>query len=122
MQALIDLKNIDQNVYNEIIFVDPENPTRQLKRTGFCNRCGQCCIDTKNLFQTHDGNGNPIDEPLKQEVPGMCAYFRWREDGLGECTGRNTQYYLNGCALWPSIPEHTENYDKCGYKYEWITE
>lgn len=112
---------IDQNSEAEMIFQDVIDPTKKVKRTGFCNRCGQCCEDTENIFQTVDGNNNPIPEPLVQVVPGKCAYFRWSEDGLALCTGRDTKYYLNGCRWWPSKPDHMV-YSQCSYQFQWIEE
>ena len=117
----IHFPNIDNNVDTEVIFQDVDDPTKKVKRTGFCNRCGKCCISDEKIFATHDGNGVPIDTPLVQVVPGMCAYFRWTPEGLGECTGRDTNYYKNGCRHWPSEPEHML-YPECGYKFEWITD
>lgn len=112
--------DIDQNGEIEVIFQDIVDPTKKVKRTGFCNRCGQCCEDSENIFRTEDGDGNPISQPLEQVVPGKCAYFRWSEDGLAICTGRDTKYYKNGCRFWPSKPGII--YDKCGYRFEWITD
>lgn len=113
--------NIDQNADTVVIFQDIDDLTKKVKRTGMCNRCGQCCEDTENLFQTMDGNWQPIDEPLVQVVPGKCAYFRYSEDGLAMCTGRDTIYYKTGCSYWPSKPDNMI-YDKCSYKFEWIVE
>ena len=114
--------DIDQNSDTTVIFRDVDDPTIQVRRTGSCNRCGQCCIDNENIFQVRDGNDQPIDEPLLQVVPGKCAYFRWSDDGLAMCTGRDTLYYQNGCRWWPSKPIHPTFYDKCGYKFENITQ
>lgn len=113
--------DIDQNADTEVIFQDVVDETMKVKRTGFCNRCGKCCVDPDNLFQTWDGNYEPISEPLEQVVPGMCAYFRWTPEGLGECTGIDTLYYKGGCRHWPSEPEHMI-YPECGFKFEWIKE
>lgn len=116
-----DLSTINQNVDTEVIFEDVTDPSKKVKRTGFCNRCGVCCVDTDNIFQTIDGDYNPISEPLPQVVPGMCAYFRWTPEGLGECTGRDTKYYKGGCMMWPSEPDHMI-YESCGYKFEIVVE
>ncbi len=113
--------DIDQNTDTTVIFQDVDDPNIKVRRTGSCNRCGQCCEDSENIFQTVDGNWQPIDEPLIQVVPGKCAYFRWSEDGLAMCTGRDTAYYNSGCKYWPSKPGHMI-YDKCSYQFEWITE
>lgn len=114
--------NIDQNANTVVIFesINDQNKGEQWKRTGFCNRCGNCCDDPENIFQTIDGNFQPIAEPLPQVVPGKCAYFRWSEDGLAMCTGRDTLYYKQGCAFAPSKPEHVVNWPDCSYKFEKI--
>jgi hypothetical protein len=92
------------------------------KRTGFCNRCGICCSDTENIFQTFDGNYNHIIEPLPQVVPGKCAYFRWDENNLGVCTGRDTKFYQEGCKLQPTKIEHVQQWEGCGYAFEKISD
>lgn len=92
------------------------------KRTGFCNRCGNCCEDDENIFKTYDANGNPIEQPLEQVVPGKCAYFRWDENGLGLCTGRDTKYYLNGCKWGPTKIGYNQHWPDCGYSFEKISD
>jgi hypothetical protein len=110
--------NVDQNSDGEVIFQNEEG--LQLRRTGRCNRCGNCCDDIENIFKDVDGNGNaPGIEPV---VPGKCAYFRWMEDGLAGCVGRDTLYYKNGCNVWPTIPEHIQDYPDCAFKFEVVTD
>lgn len=77
-------------------------------RSRECNRCGECC------------RGNPIPD-MEPVVPGMCAYYRV-ENGVGGCSDRTAanQYYTNGCAFWPSIPEHIANYPSCSYTFTWV--
>jgi hypothetical protein len=106
--------NIDQNSSGEVIFQDETGYT--LKRTGHCSRCGNCCDDIENIFAELDGNNDP--NPLVQVVPGKCAYFRWMEDGLAGCVGRDTLYYKNGCNVWPTIPQHIQDYPDCTFKFE----
>lgn len=110
--------NIDQNANADIIFrsVNDQNYNETWRRSGHCNRCGDCCNDDVNIFSEFDGNGD--FNPLTQVVPGKCAYFRWGDDGLGQCTGRTTSYYLNGCALWPSKLEHITDWANCSYTFE----
>lgn len=95
--------NIDQNSEHTVFFktIHHDSPVKYFKRTGYCNKCGDCCIDVENVFATHDGDGNPGG--LVQSIPGMCAYLK--EDGLGHkiCTGRNTNYYKNGCSFFPAV-------------------
>lgn len=92
------------------------------KRTGFCNRCGVCCEDTENIFQTHDGNNQPISYPLEQVVSGKCAYFRWDEAGLGMCLGRDTLYYQQGCKWQPTKIQHVQQWPGCSYTFEKISD
>lgn len=92
------------------------------KRTGYCNRCGVCCVDEENVFQTHDGNYEPISQPLEQVVPGKCAYFRWDENMLGMCLGRDTKYYQEGCKLQPTKIEHVQQWPGCTYSFEKISD
>lgn len=92
------------------------------KRSGYCNRCGNCCEDTENVFQTEDGNFQPISEPLVQVVPGKCAYFRWDESGLATCTGRDTLHYQMGCKFLPSKIEHIRDWPNCSYTFEKISD
>jgi hypothetical protein len=94
------------------------------KRTGYCNQCGACCSDTENVFQTHDGNHQPIEQPLEQVVPGKCAYFRWDENNLGVCTGRDTMFYQTGCKWMPSKIGHVQQqyWENCTYHFEKISD
>lgn len=86
--------------------VQPDDPPRifsdvhgrVFRRTGYCCRCGECCI-------------NP-DAP-----GGMCPL--WREaGGVGECSERMSPYYLAGCVDWPSKPEHLLGKPSCTYRFE----
>lgn len=112
--------NIDQNSNTEVIFesINSNNKGEQWKRTGFCSRCGNCCDDSENIFKHVDGNGNAPG--LEQVVSGKCAYFRWGEDGLAQCIGRDTNYYKNGCIFAPSKIEHLIGWPDCTYKFEKI--
>ena len=112
----VNFPNIDQNSNTEVIF---ESITgEKWRRTGFCNRCGNCCLDTENIFKDMDGNYEPGG--LEQVVPGKCAYFRWGEDGLAMCLGRDTKYYKSGCVFAPSKKEHVEDWPDCSYTFEKI--
>lgn len=108
---------VDQNSDGEVHFQNEDGLT--LRRTGHCSRCGQCCDDIENIFKDVDGNGNAPG--LVQVVPGKCAYFRWMEDGLAGCVGRDTVYYNNGCNVWPTIPQHISEYPGCTFVFEDIT-
>lgn len=114
--------NIDQNANTDIIFrsVNDQNYGETWRRSGYCSRCGDCCDDSENIFAELDGNGDP--NPQVQVVPGKCAYFRWGQDGLAQCTGRTTQYYLNGCAWQPSKPEHLTDWPNCTYTFEKLSD
>ena len=110
----IDFETLNQNVSFDIIF-QAEDGT-QYKRSGYCSRCGDCCEDIDNIFKDEDGDGNTPG--LDQVVAGKCAYFRWGDDGLAMCTGRNTKYYKNGCIISPTVQGHIENYSNCTYSFE----
>ena len=113
----IGFPNIDHNKDTDVIFeslIDGSN----WRRTGHCSRCGNCCEDTENYFKDFDGDGNPGG--LEQVVPNKCAYFRWTEEGLSSCVGRETAYYKNGCNISPSKIEHLNDWPDCTYHFEKI--
>jgi hypothetical protein len=110
---------IDQNANTDIIFKSLVDDSEWL-RSGYCSRCGDCCDDSENIFSTVDGDGNPGG--LTQVVPGKCAYFRWGEDGLAQCLGRDTAYYKNGCVLSPTKIEHITQWPNCTYTFEKIND
>ena len=113
----LNYPEVDHNSPVEVIFERPETG-EQWKRTGYCSRCGNCCDDTDNIFKDVDGNG---DTPgLEQVVAGKCAYFRWSEDGLAICIGRDTLYYKNGCNVAPSKIQHLSDWPDCTYSFEKI--
>jgi hypothetical protein len=112
----INFPNIDQNVDTDVIF---ESITgEKWRRSGSCSRCGNCCDDTENIFKDMDGNYEPGG--LEQVVPGKCAYFRWDENGLAMCVGRDTTYYKSGCNYAPSKKEHIVDWPDCTYNFEKI--
>lgn len=118
----INFPNIDQNSDTEVIFmsINDHNKGEKWKRTGYCSRCGNCCDDTENYFKNFDGDYNPGG--LEQVVDGKCAYFRWDENGLAMCVGRETKYYKSGCNQAPSKIEHLTDWPDCTYKFEKIEE
>lgn len=73
------------------------------KRTGDCCRCGECCE-----------SGNPFTG--QAGVP--CPLLHRTADGLTACSDRSHPYYLSGCNVWPSKPEHIVNYPSCTYRFE----
>lgn len=82
-------------------------PVLQWKRTGECNRCGECCR-----------SGDPFAGELGAgSVEGACPLYV-EEDGRGACSDRTNGYYLAGCALWPSEPDHIRDYPSCSYRFE----
>lgn len=113
----INYPEVDHNSPVEVIFERPLTGERW-KRTGYCSRCGNCCDDIDNIFKDVDGNGN--SPGLEQVVDGKCAYFRWSEDGLAMCVGRETEYYKSGCNVAPSKIEHLEPWSDCTYSFEKI--
>lgn len=110
--------SIDQNAEAEVVVELGDGSI--WKRTGFCSRCGNCCDDPDNYFATFDGDGNPGG--LTQVVPGKCAYFRWGEDGLAQCLGRDTEYYKSGCNQSPTKPQHTVDWPDCTYSFEKLSD
>lgn len=112
--------NQNENVEIEFTSINDHNYGERWKRTGYCSRCGNCCNDSENIFKEFDGNNEP--NPLVQVVPGKCAYFRWGEDGLAQCTGRDTLYYKSGCVVSPTKIEHISNWPDCTYRFEKIAD
>lgn len=113
----VGFPNIDQNTDTEVHFQMVDGSV--WRRTGYCSRCGDCCEDPENIFSSTDGNGEA--NPLTQEVPGKCAYYKMLPDGKHGCTGMTTQYYKNGCAYLPSKPEHVAEWPNCTYRFERIS-
>ncbi len=76
------------------------------ERTGHCSRCGDCC------------RGNPFTG----DPEGYCPLFSFvwdkaAEGYRGSCTDRTHPYYLNGCNVWPSVPEHIADKPHCTYVF-----
>lgn len=111
---------VNQNTDHEVIFQSLVDNS-QWRRTGHCSQCGDCCDDNvgDHFFANRDGDFNPGG--VEQVVPGKCAYFRWSADGKSLCVGRDTNYYKNNCAFWPSKIENIMNYPNCTYKFEKIS-
>ena len=108
-------------VEDDIIYYTDIQTGKVWKRTGGCSQCGDCCTDTggwgyNHIFEKYDGNYD-TNNPLTQVVAGRCAYFRWREDGKSECTGRDTSYYLNGCKFAPTKPIQVADWPNCTYMW-----
>lgn len=79
-------------------------------RNGECNRCGECCK-----------SGDPFNGRMGIGEFGLsvCPLLKLI-DNLHTCSDRQNNYYLNGCAHWPSRPEHIVNYPSCSYTFEWV--
>lgn len=76
------------------------------ERKGSCNRCGQCCR-----------SGDPFNGTLGvPAIEGACALYV-EVDGLGTCLDRTNPYYQNGCAHWPSHPDHIADKPGCSYVF-----
>jgi hypothetical protein len=70
------------------------------RRTGYCCHCGACCqadVDTG--------------------AAGACHYLATDANGVLQCTGRASAAYLNGCNVWPSVPEHIADKPACTYVF-----
>jgi hypothetical protein len=88
-------------------WTDPASGERW-RRTGACNRCGECCV-------------GELPEYGPSVVPGMCPLFRREPGGLGTCVGHGAHpYYLKGCNVWPGKPAHTAHIAACSYS--WVRE
>lgn len=74
-------------------------------RSGSCNRCGECCFGDP----FNGGEGAPA-------VPGACPLLR-RDGDKYLCSNREHPYYLGGCNVWPSIPQHIVDYPSCSYTF-----
>lgn len=70
------------------------------RRTGYCNHCGQCC-----QADVITGEATPCQ-------------FLIQDAGVLQCSGRETEEYLNGCNVWPSVPAHIADYPDCTYTFE----
>jgi hypothetical protein len=87
-------------------FVDADGT--RWRRTGECNGCGECCR-----------SGDPfLGQRGLAEVPGACPLLRL-DGGLYRCKGHGKdKYYLAGCNVWPSVPDHIVDYPSCSYEFE----
>src|SRR5262245_46671855 len=91
-------------------------------RSGECCRCGQCCIGDPFPDKTEQGNPrlSELMRNRKPERPGLCPLLHFQPDGLAACVGHGSDpYYLSGCHVWPSHPDHIKDHDKCTYKFVW---
>lgn len=82
-------------------YKDPIDESIVYKRTGYCCKCGECCL--------------PV-------IP--CPHLSMSmENGVqvGNCLIRNDMSYgayIIGCISWPSEPDHIKGLEKCTYKFE----
>jgi len=77
-------------------------------RKGECNRCGECC-----------SSGDPFLGAMGEpEIPGACPLLALLPEGFHICKDRRHPYYLAGCNVWPSQPEHIVDYPSCSYTFE----
>lgn len=77
------------------------------RREGECCRCGECCRGGDPFNGTE---GAP-------EIPGACPLLRLLPNGLHACSDRRHPGYLNGCNVWPTMPEHVAAYPSCTYVF-----
>lgn len=75
------------------------------RREGTCNRCGACCKS---------------GDPFTGSPHAPCPIYR-EVDGVGACSDRTHPYYLAGCNVWPSKPEHIADYPTCSYFFVLVT-
>jgi hypothetical protein len=36
--------------------------------------------------------------------------------------GTKDTYWSRGCNVWPSDPMHIKDYDRCTFKFEWVSD
>ncbi len=76
-------------------------------REGECCQCGDCC------------RGNPFvpDGDPNEPCPLLSLV---KANGARVCTGHGVHpYYLMGCNVWPTIPEHVAHLERCTYTWRW---
>lgn len=71
------------------------------RREGYCCQCGDCCIGD---FETGEGDG-------------PCPLLKRMTADKAICSDRQHWYYLRGCNVWPSKPEHIKDLPRCTYKF-----
>lgn len=76
---------------------------RVFLRTGYCCHCGACC-----------SSGDPFVGE-QTNPPSPCRLLVKDARGAFHCGDREHHIYLNGCNVWPSIPEHVAAYPSCTY-------
>ena len=79
-------------------------------RSGECCRCGDCCR-------------GPIDG-MPEQHDGACPYLKGEANDERLCAIHDTvnTYWSRGCNVWPSEPYHIENYPRCTFKFEWVSD
>lgn len=77
-------------------------------REGYCCKCGQCCR-------------GPIDG-LPAQSDGACPYLAAENNNERLCGihGKDGTYWDAGCRVWPTVPHHIENYDRCTFRFRWV--
>lgn len=74
-------------------------------RSGECNRCGDCC-------RTGD--------PFTKTPNVLCPVGRENPDGTVTCTNLRHPYFMAGCVVWPTKPEHIADKPRCSFTFEWV--
>ena len=114
------------------------------KRTGECNRCGQCCCTHTIVYQMEvvfDSECNGDDEENSCEwseregwnmflAQGIWWYFKITEikDTSGRCPSltednmcsewQNMNTFRPICRYWPFHPSHVQKFPGCSFKFE----
>jgi hypothetical protein len=97
-------------------------------RSGFCNRCGECCVGSPGWAGRSDLE---TDDSMRREPPvkGMCPLYELHvgaPEGDGFCIGHEPPnqhpYYLTGCNVWPQHPDNIANCPSCSYTFTWIAD
>jgi len=101
-------------------------------RSGYCCRCGECCIGDP-FGEDDKAEANPrISQLMRRSAPvaGYCPLYELRELGFehnGFCAGHTgavpagaeDPYYLAGCNVWPDHPDQIIDKPHCTFKFDW---
>jgi hypothetical protein len=98
-------------------------------RTGECCQCGDCCIGYPFAGDDSDKENPRCSELMRTrqpEQPGRCPLLTFHigaPQGDTSCLGHDGDpYYLSGCVVWPSHPDHIRDYPRCSYSFAWQEE
>ena len=121
---------VDLRMFEDLL-ISIQSVKREMSwvRSGYCCRCGDCCIgdpypDKDDPACTH------LMRVHKPERPGRCPLLQFHigaPQGDTSCVGHigmvpegsEDPYYMSGCNVWPTVPDHIKDYPRCTYSFEW---